>query len=214
MTEQHENRNMSNSTTIKVWDLPVRIFHWSLVVLFFTSYVSGDELETLHVWTGYGVAALVVFRIFWGLVGSQYARFSNFIYSPAEIIGYLKSMLTKTPKHYLGHNPAGGVMVLLLLVGLVVTCWSGLEAYAVEGHGPLANAQVTVISSAYADDDGDEHENRGEGEGDEFWEEIHEFAANFTLFLVFVHIAGVVVASRLHGENLVRAMFTGNKQND
>lgn len=200
---------MSNPTTIKVWDLPVRIFHWSLVALFFFSYVSGEILETLHAWSGYGVAALVVFRIIWGLVGTRYARFGNFIYSRAEIIAYLKSLLTETPKHYLGHNPAAGVMVLLLLASLAMTCWSGVETYGAEGHGPLASADVSVISSAHADSD---HVEPGSG-GSEFWEEVHEVFANFSLFLVFVHIAGVVVSSILHSENLVRAMLSGYKKN-
>jgi cytochrome b len=100
-------------------------------------------------------------------------------------------------------------MVLLLLGSLAMTCWSGLEAYGDEGHGPLASVDGSLISSALADRDGDKHRKGGS----EFCEEVHELFANFTLFLVFLHIAGVVVSSILHGENLVGAMLSGYKKN-
>ena len=222
---------MAQLEKVKVWDLAVRVFHWSLVAFFVISYITGEELETVHAWSGYVVIGLVVFRIFWGLVGSRYARFSNFIYAPYEIVLYLKSLASRSPKHYLGHNPAGGLMIIIMLLSLAMTGWSGLKAYAAEGHGPLASVDVSLISSAYAngddrdhdDDDkheygrsgehNDEHENEGEGVEDEFWEETHEFFANFTLLLVFIHIGAVLSSSLLHGENLVRAMITGYKEN-
>ncbi|TNF35975.1 MAG: cytochrome b [Gammaproteobacteria bacterium] len=206
---------MSSTKTIKVWDLPVRIFHWSLVAFFVISYLSGDELETLHAWSGYVVTALIMFRILWGFIGSTYARFSNFIYSPAEIKGYLRSLLSHTPRHYIGHNPAGGVMVIVLLISLSLTVFSGLKAYAADGHGPLASSEFSLVKNAYADKDEHEDENEDEHEHeDEFWEEIHEFFSNFTLLLVFIHVAGVIVSSRIHKESLVKAMLTGYKQGD
>lgn len=203
---------MSNTKIIKVWDLPVRIFHWSLVTFFVISYLTGDELDTIHAWSGYIVTVLILFRILWGFVGTKYARFSNFIYSLTEVKAYLKSLLTNSPKHYLGHNPAGGVMVLVLLTSLVFTCFSGLKAYGVEGHGPLASVDMSLISTAYADDDKHDGDKKHEDEEDEFWKEIHEFFGNFTLFMVLIHIAGVVVSSRLHKESLVKAMVTGYKE--
>ncbi len=205
---------MSNTKTTKVWDLPVRIFHWSLVTFFAISYLTGDELETVHAWSGYIVTTLILFRILWGFIGTKYARFSDFIYSPAEVKAYLKSLLTTSPRHYLGHNPAGGVMVLVLLASLVFTTFSGLKAYGAEGHGPLASVDVSLISTAYADSDEHDGHKEHEGEEDEFWEEIHEFFGNFTLFMVLIHIGGVVVSSRLHKENLAKAMVTGNKSID
>ena len=104
-------------------------------------------------------------------------------------------------------------MIIALLVSLFATTISGLKVYGVEGHGPLANngVEVSIISEARAHGDED-NKGKHENEEEEFWEEIHEFFANFTLLLVFVHIAGVVVASRIHGENLVRAMVTGKKE--
>ncbi len=195
---------------IKVWDIAVRLFHWSLVAAFVIAYLSGDELENLHEIAGYVVLGLVAFRIVWGLIGPKYARFSNFVYGPGKVVEYLKGMLAGRPEHYVGHNPAGGYMIIMLLVGLLLTSWSGIEA-----QEPAANgvASASVITMAYADGwEGDEHEHDGHGEGDEFWEEIHEFFANFMLLLIAVHLGGVLVGSLMHRENLVRAMVTGYKE--
>ena len=201
--------------TVKVWDPLVRIFHWSLVVFFFTAYASAEEAEGLHVFAGYVVLALVLFRIIWGFVGTKHARFTDFVYGPAAIARYLKGLFTGRPAHYLGHNPAGGVMVIALLVFLLLTCWSGLETYGAEGHGPLAGGGASIASVAHADgddDDDERYEHRPAAEGDEeFWEEVHEFFAGFTLFLVIVHILGAIVSSVLHRENLIMAMVTGRK---
>ncbi|MEE8320396.1 MAG: cytochrome b/b6 domain-containing protein, partial [Gammaproteobacteria bacterium] len=116
-----------------------------------------------------------------------------------------KSILTGNPKHYLGHNPAGGMMILVMLVSLFLLSYSGLATYAEDGKGPLAQTEISIVATAYAHDD---HRRSTKGE---FWEEIHEFLANFTLLLIFIHLAGVVVSSLVHRENLVRAMVTGKK---
>lgn len=201
---------------VKVWDPLVRIFHWTLVLAFATSYLTGDEWDDwgeVHEISGYLILALIVFRIIWGFIGSKYARFSNFIYSPKVVMAYLKSLATTHPKHYLGHNPAGGWMIIFLLVSILSTGITGLKVLAVEHNdGPLAQVTIqlpSLISDAEARRKGGEMES--EEEGDEFWKEIHEFFANFTLFLVVIHILGVVVSSRLHKENLARAMVTGEK---
>jgi len=204
---------------IKVWDIFIRIFHWSLVLLFTLAYLTGEEETSWHAYFGYAIGILLILRFIWGFIGTQYARFGNFIYSPSTVIAYLKSLLSGKPKHYLGHNPAGATMVFALLFMLSMTTFSGLKAYAAEGYGPLAiNIDVTLIAVALADDDDDNDDKgwRKEGKEDEFWEEIHEFTANFTLLLVFMHILGVIVSSKLHKENLVKAMITGKKaqQND
>lgn len=196
---------MPTSRRVKVWDPLVRLFHWSLVIAFATAYVTGEESETVHSYSGYVVAGLVVFRLMWGLIGTRHARFSDFIYGPSTTLAYLKSLVAGRPAHYLGHNPLGGWMVIALLLSIAATCWTGLEAYAGEGKGPLAGTTLNVVPQARADDDGKA------GEGDEFWEELHEGCANFTLLLVLLHLAGIVAASLIHRENLVRAMVTGWK---
>ncbi len=201
--------NKEMKREIRVWDPLVRIFHWSLVLAFGIAYLSGDEENNLHLYAGYVVFALIGFRILWGLVGTRFARFSNFVYSPGSVIKYIKDSIAGRPKHYIGHNPAGGVMIIALLLSLGGVTYSGLKVYAIEeGAGPLAQStEISFIKSAHAD--ADEHE---EHEEEEFWEEIHEASANFVLFLVILHIAGVFIVGRLHDENLVKGMITGNKK--
>lgn len=187
---------MSNNKQIQVWDLPIRIFHWSLVCAFFIAYFTEDDWLTLHAYAGYIVIALLLFRLVWGLVGSHHARFSNFIYSPGETLTYLKTIALQHPKRYIGHNPAGSAMVLLLLISLLITSITGLVVYgSEESAGPLA-----------------EYANRLPHSVNEAIEELHEVFANFTLFLVILHIGGVIITSLQHHENLVRAMITGTKR--
>jgi cytochrome b len=217
---------LMSDSTVRVWDPFIRIFHWSLVAGFTIAYFSGEEEGLLHPYSGYAVGILISLRLLWGFVGSKYARFSQFLYSPGQVIQYLKGLRGGKPDHYLGHNPAGGWMIFALLISLVMTTVSGLQVYGIEGHGPLADAQsgapaiaadIGFIRDARADRDDDEAReehgvNHEEDEAEELWEEIHEFFANLTLLLVFIHVAGVIVASRVHGENLVQAMLTGDKR--
>ena len=181
---------------IKVWDPLVRTFHWSLVFLFLLTYITEDDFLDLHVWAGYIIMALVTVRLIWGVVGSRYARFSDFVRSPAVVKAYLKEVLLFRAKRYIGHNPAGGAMVIALLLSVSLTLFSGLLIYgADEFSGPLAFWVGGV----------------GEGTAEVF-EEVHEFFANFTLLLVVLHVAGVVIASLQHRENLVRSMINGYKK--
>lgn len=218
--------------TLKVWDPLVRIGHWTLVTAFFAAYFSEDDLMSLHVWAGYIVGIYVIVRIVWGFIGSKYARFSHFIYSPSRTIDYLKQLASGKAQHYVGHNPAGGAMVIALLLCLTATTFTGLKLYAIEENkGPfaLSEEQLTTqkqelalksISSSTDQEDDDEeseeHENNRDAEkpGEEFWEELHEIFANLTLFLVFLHVVGVAVSSRIDKEKLVKAMLTGEKDID
>ena len=183
---------------LKVWDPLVRIFHWSLVSAFFIAYFTEDDLLDLHVYAGYLIGGLLVFRLIWGFVGSRHARFSDFVKRPREVWAYLKSIIAQHPRRYLGHNPAGGAMVIALLSSLVLVTISGIALYgADESAGPLA-ASLTGMS--------------------EFWigvlEDVHEFFANATLTLVFFHVLGVLIASFQHKENLVKSMVDGRKSAD
>lgn len=195
---------------VKVWDIAVRVFHWSLVVFFFVSYLSGDDDSLLHVYAGYGVLALVAFRLVWGVIGTRHARFTDFVRGRAATAQYVRALLALKPPHYLGHNPLGGWMIIALLACLALSCWTGLLAYGAQGHGPLAEQSVVLVSPAMADDDRDG--GRAEGGEDEFWGEVHEVLSDFTLFLVFLHVIGAVVSSVVHRENLVKAMVTGYKR--
>ncbi len=199
------------SEKVYVWDKFVRLFHWVLVALFAISYISAEEIEWLHVYSGYTIAALIVLRVIWGLIGSRYARFSDFVPSVATTKAYISGITSGKPTRYLGHNPLGGLMVVAFLVMLTLITLSGMKLYAVEeGKGPLAAApQIHLISQAYSHEG---HEHEGEGEGDEFWKEIHEFSVNLMVLLILLHVAGVVLSSRLHNESLVKSMLTGFKE--
>lgn len=183
----------SASQKAKVWDPVVRVGHWTLVFTFFTAYFTEGE-PPLHMWAGYLLATVVLLRLLWGFVGTRHARFGDFLYSPARIAAYLRSLWRGRPEHFRGHNPAGGLMILLLLLSLALTAGSGMALYAADDHaGPLAGL-IAASESA-----------------EELWEEVHEFFGNLTLLLVIVHVAGAVVSSLLHRENLVKAMITGRK---
>ncbi|HPQ97679.1 MAG: cytochrome b/b6 domain-containing protein [Thiothrix sp.] len=180
--------NTSTGQRILVWDLPVRVFHWTLALSFTGAYLTAESeyYRDIHVALGYVFAALLAFRLVWGLAGTRYARFSTFLFSPGQIMAYLKSLAGPDPEHHVGHNPAGGVAVLLLLgLGALIAA-SGLGLYLeIGGHDQEA-----------------------------LFEELHEVAANAMLLLVFVHIAGVLVSSFLHHENLLGSMFSGYKQGE
>lgn len=166
----------------RVWDPFVRIFHWSLVALFAIAFLTGDEIEWLHIWAGYAIAGLVAARIVWGFIGSRYARFSEFVRWPAATWTYLKQAMRLSAPRTLGHNPLGAAMIIALLTMLV-----GLSA-----TGILMTTARFWGSKALA--------------------EIHETLAYLTLGLVGLHILGVILASVEHGENLIAAMVTGKKR--
>ena len=184
-----------DSNTVKVWDPLVRFFHWSLLLSFLLAFVTEDDFLTLHVYAGYSILALLAVRIVWGLIGTRHARFADFIYSTDTIKQFIKDTLSFKAKRYIGHNPAGGAMILLMIISLIITGITGIAVYGAEEQaGPMA--------SWFA-------------QNSHFWgeafEEIHEFFANFTLLLVFVHVAGVIMESFIHKENLVKSMITGLK---
>jgi cytochrome b len=197
---------------VKVWDPLVRIFHWSLVLAFTVAYLSGEEADDaldLHVWAGYAVLGLILLRIVWGLIGTRHARFSDFVYRPSAVLGYVRDLIAHRARRYLGHNPLGGVMTIALLLSLLATTVSGLALYAAEENaGPLAG----LVAGAGRHKHATGHDGEEGDEGAELLEEVHEFFSQFTLFLVFLHIGGVVVSSLAHKENLPRAMITGRKR--
>lgn len=169
-------------TSVPVWDPLVRAFHWSLVAAFVVAWASGDELARLHEFAGYTIAGLLVVRLVWGVVGTRHARFTDFLYRPSTVLRHLADTIRFRSRRYLGHNPAGGAMAVALVLMLAVTSGTGIAM------------------------------SQGGAAGGEWLEELHELAANMTLLLVGLHLAGVFVASVEHRENLVRAMITGRKR--
>ena len=172
----------ADTKSVRVWDLPTRVFHWSLVASFATAFLTSEseKLRDIHVIAGYTLAGLMVFRLLWGFIGGGYSRFAEFLPTPRKLIDYLKSLIDGKPQHYVGHNPAGAVAIFLLLGFGMVAAASGWAVY--------------------------------EDVGGHFMEELHEGAANGMMAIVGIHIAGVIVGSWLHHENLVIAMITGWKK--
>jgi len=181
------------SNQVRVWDPLVRIFHWSLVLFFAVAWLSEDNVETLHVYAGYTIASLVVFRLVWGVIGPPYARFTNFVTGPRASSRYLGQMARGDAPRHVGHNPAAAAMIVSLLTALAMTTVSGMILFSTDGGGPLAGTFFASFP---------EHS----------MEEVHEFFANATLLLIFIHVGGVLVSSVMHRENLIAAMFHGKKR--
>ena len=167
---------------LRVWDLPTRVFHWSLVASFAIAFLTAEseKLRDVHVVAGYTLAGLIAFRLLWGFIGGGYSRFAEFLPTPQKLIDYIKSLVNGKPQHYVGHNPAGAVAIFLLLGFGFVAAASGWATY--------------------------------ENIGGHFMEELHEGASNGMMAIVVIHIAGVIVSSWLHHENLILAMITGWKK--
>ncbi|MGD9597740.1 MAG: cytochrome b/b6 domain-containing protein [Steroidobacteraceae bacterium] len=168
--------------TVVVWDRFVRFFHWSLVTLFAVGYLTGGEAEDVHIVNGYVLASLLALRVLWGFVGPRTARFRSFVRSPAGTLAYVRDAARLRARRYLGHNPAGAAMILALLLALAGTVTTG----------------IMMTTDAWW--------------GSEWVEEVHEFLANATVGLIILHVAGVLVASFQHRENLAAAMVTGRKR--
>jgi cytochrome b len=195
----HDDIDEPKPNMVRVWDPLVRLFHWSLAASFTIAFVTEDDLLALHVWAGYLISGLILIRVLWGFVGPRHARWSDFVKEPAEIVAYLKAAVRSRAARYLGHNPAGGVMVVALMLSLTVTSLTGLAVYgAQELSGPTMAPLLSGLSEGWA----------------HALEDIHEVLANLTLLLVLLHVAGVAFASLEHRENLVRAMITGLKRSE
>jgi len=166
----------------RVWDPIVRIFHWSLVLSFGVAWFTSHSSDDLHHWAGYFAAALVMMRLLWGFLGTPYARFSQFVRRPAIVGRYLLAITTGSEARYIGHNPAGGAMVLALMTAMTATALTGWM----------------MTSDKYF--------------GVPWVGRTHDLIAHSILLLVFVHVCGVALASLRHRENLVKAMITGLKR--
>lgn len=167
--------------SVPVWDRFVRVFHWSVVTAYFGAYLTNDAGRIHHAF-GYAVLALVAARIAWGFAGTRHARFANFVPTPRGFVDYARAMLRGREPRHVGHNPAGGAMIVVMLALLASTAVSGW----------------LLTTDAFW--------------GSEAVEDFHAFGANALLACVALHVAGVVLASWRHRENLVRAMLTGRKR--
>ena len=182
---------------ILVWDLPLRLFHWLLVLLVVVSVTSaqiGGNAMQVHLLSGYTVLTLVLFRILWGFAGSTHARFASFVRGPAAAIAYLRALRSDHATRHLGHNPAGGWSVILMLAVLLVQAGTGLFANDdIATEGPLAK----LVSKAVSD--------RITG--------IHHLNFKLLSVLIGLHLAAVAFYLFRKREDLVKPMLTGFKEN-
>jgi cytochrome b len=180
---------------VRVWDAPVRVFHWVLVALVLTSWVTseiGGNAMTYHMWSGYTILALVLFRIAWGFVGSTHARFGSFVKGPGAVMRYAAGLTKAGSARFLGHNPLGGWSVLLMLASILLQASTGLFANDdIATEGPLASRVSGATSSLLTT--------------------IHRINFYVLLALICLHLAAILYYLLVKRENLIGAMITGRK---
>jgi len=181
------------TATHSVWDPLLRLFHWLLAAFFLLAYLLEGNKPVLHSHAGYTVALLVGFRALWGFIGPGYARWRSFLPAPVQLLRYLGALVRGSAPIYRGHDPAGALMILLLMVCLLGTAFTGMVLFAMEGSGPLAHTGVVDWHGGSI-------------------ERLHQWLADITAVLAAMHVTGVLVMSYLHRQNLIRAMITGAKQ--
>lgn len=177
---------------VRIWDLPVRVFHWLLVALIAFSWWSAEQHEMeWHRWSGYGILGLIVFRVFWGFAGSRTARFSQFVRGPGKVLAYTGALAKRPHTQADGHNPLGGWSVIALLLTIAAMVTAGLFAVDVDGleSGPLADYISFDQGRAAA--------------------EFHELVFNVLTALIALHVAAIVFYLIWHRQNLIGAMITG-----
>ncbi len=184
--------------SISVWDIPVRLFHWSLATsilfLFVTAQIGGNAMEW-HKKIGFFVIGLIAFRVVWGFVGSYHARFKNFVRAPATVIAYAKKLFKKDGSHYLGHNPMGGLSVLALLAVVGFQTLTGLFSNDdIMLEGPYAS----LVSKAFSDQ----------------MTKLHHLNSDLILVLIGLHLSAIAFYAVFKKEQLVEAMLTGKKERD
>jgi cytochrome b len=186
-----------NAQKIRIWDLPVRLFHWALVILIVVSYVTaqaGGAWMKFHFWSGYTILTLLLFRIAWGFVGSTTARFSNFVKGPSAAIAHLRELLGRERPHDAGHNPVGGAMVVALLLAVLAQVATGLFSADTDTGivtGPLAR----LIPDKWVDR----------------VTEFHHLWINVILLMVALHVLAAITYLVWKKQNLIGAMLHGRK---
>jgi len=187
---------MATYERVKIWDVPVRLVHWALVVLIAFSWWSGSEggnAMTYHMWSGYAILTLLLFRIAWGFIGSSSARFSAFVRGPHAVRRYLGTMRRRQVSGHPGHNPAGGWSVVLMMASIGVQAGTGLFANDdIMTEGPL----YRWVSKSTSD----------------WLTSIHHFNFDALLVLIALHLTAVLFYLFYKSENLIGAMFTGMKR--
>jgi cytochrome b len=179
--------------TVLVWDIPIRVFHWLIVALVVAAYATWRlNWMVLHGWVGDAVLTLLLFRLMWGFLGSETARFSRFLTSPRIAVQHLKNALRREPDRQMGHNPAGGWMVLLLLALLLAETLTGLYvANDIADEGPLTELVPAWVANAIA--------------------ASHAILWDALMAAIVLHVLAIAGIAAIKGQNLLRPMITGTK---
>lgn len=179
---QPEQSHLEKSPRVLVWDILVRIFHWTIVAGFALEMFVLDEGKWQHRWVGYVILSAILIRILWGFWGTPHARYADWFPTPKKLYAYISSLLKGNEPRYIGHNPAGAVMMIALIFSMTacgITGWmQGLDRFW----------------------------------GEEWLQETHEVLANSILVLAGIHVLGAIVESFRHKENLILSMVTGYKR--
>ncbi|MEY4249175.1 MAG: hypothetical protein RJA87_808 [Pseudomonadota bacterium] len=186
----------SNSAKVraKLWDGPTRMFHWALVILMGLAWWSVEANQTeWHLWAGYGILGLIVFRLIWGLAGSASARFSTFVKGPVVTLAYAKTLSRRSAGEMVGHNPLGGWSVMAILAAILSQVVTGLFAVDVDGleSGPLSD--------------------RVSFETGRLFSEWHDLSFTAIKFLVVLHLSAIAFYALYKRANLITPMITGYK---
>jgi cytochrome b len=178
---------------VLVWDIPIRVFHWLIVALVVAAYATWRlNWMVLHGWVGDAVLTLLLFRLIWGFLGGETARFSRFLTSPRIALEHLKHAFQREPDRQVGHNPAGGWMVLLLLALLLAETLTGLYvANDIADEGPLTELVAPWAANAIA--------------------ASHAILWDALLAAIVLHVLAIAGFAAIKGQNLLRPMITGTK---
>jgi cytochrome b len=181
-----------------IWDLPTRLFHWCLVLAVFYSWLSIEVLENMqhHFYSGYVVLTLLLFRLVWGFVGSHYSRFKSFIFSPSVLLSYSKVLFSKSgskpAKRYLGHNPLGGISVIIMISTLLAQAILGLFSSDDYFFGPLSGLVSAEVIAQIS--------------------ELHLLNSNTVFVVIGLHVLAIIYYKIIKREPLTSAMLSGNKE--
>ena len=188
-----ERSGASAKSTVKVWDLPVRLFHWTLLLLFLIAYATGNRVQyyAAHEAAGVTLLGLLIFRLIWGFAGNQAARFSSFLKGPRAVVSHVGELLRGRAEPLPGHNPLGGWGVAAMLALLLIESISGLFSSTFDYAGPLA----PLLPDAWADR----------------MAIVHAVNLDLLLGMIGLHLLGVAVTSIFGRENLVASMIHGHK---
>ena len=177
---------------MKIWDLPTRLFHWSLVTLVLVSWLSAEIGRfDLHYWSGYGILSLLIFRLVWGFIGSDTARLSACLNAPTAVFAHIAALRSPKAEPHIGHNPLGGLAVLAMLAVLLTQAVLGLFSQDIDfiNAGPLADL-ISFDAGTRAS-------------------ELHEMLFDGVLILIALHVAAIFFYTIYKGEGLIGAMVSG-----